>query len=75
VFTPLHGTAWDSVGTTLERAGFGSSRRLAGIFYFEDMAVLKVMFSALLTAMLGLSICISLGWIDLSDQVYLMKTY
>ncbi|HIJ56222.1 MAG TPA: YeeE/YedE family protein [Deltaproteobacteria bacterium] len=62
-------------GLALERAGFGSSKRLAGIFYFNDMAVLKVMFSALLTAMLGLSICISLGWIDLSDQVYLMKTY
>ena len=37
----------------LERAGFGSSRRLAGIFYFRDMAVLKVMFSGLVTAMLG----------------------
>ncbi len=62
-------------GLALERAGFGSSKRLAGIFYLKDMSVLKVMFSALLTAMLGLSICISLGWIDLSDQVYLMKTY
>ena len=62
-------------GLALERAGFGSSRRLAGIFYFKDMSVLKVMFSALLTAMLGLSICVALGWVDLSGQVYLMKTY
>ena len=32
-------------GFALERAGFGSSRKLAGIFYFRDMTVLKVMFS------------------------------
>ena len=62
-------------GLALERAGFGSSRRLAGIFYFKDMSVLKVMFSALLTAMLGLSICVAFGWVDLPDQIYLMKTY
>jgi len=43
-------------GFVLERAGFGSSRRLAGIFYFRDMAVAKVMFSGLVTAMLGLPI-------------------
>ena len=28
-------------GVSLEKAGFGSSKRLAGIFYFRDMAVLK----------------------------------
>ncbi|MFP5212722.1 MAG: sulfurtransferase, partial [Acidobacteriota bacterium] len=42
-------------GFALERAGFGSSRRLSGIFYLRDMAVLKVMFTALVTAMIGLS--------------------
>ncbi len=62
-------------GLTLERAGFGSSRRLAGIFYFKDMAVLKVMFTALLTAMIGLSFCIGLGVIDPSTEIYFMKTY
>lgn len=41
-------------GFVLERAGFGSSRRLAGIFYFRDMTVLRVMFTAVITAMLGL---------------------
>ena len=40
-------------GFILERAGFGSSRRLAGVFYLTDMTVIKVMFSALITAMLG----------------------
>jgi thiosulfate/3-mercaptopyruvate sulfurtransferase len=50
-------------GFALERGGFGSSRRLAGIFYFRDMSVLKVMFSALVTAMLGLLYCERLGWL------------
>lgn len=62
-------------GLALERAGFGSSRRLAGIFYFKDMAVLKVMFTALLTAMLGLSLCIESGLIDPASELYFMKTY
>ena len=39
-------------GFGLERAGFSSSRRLAGVFYFTDMAVVKVMFTALITASL-----------------------
>ncbi|MBM4091147.1 MAG: sulfurtransferase [Planctomycetes bacterium] len=60
-------------GFVLERAGFGSSRKLAGIFYFRDMTVLKVMFTAVITAMLGLSYAIALGWID-PDQVYALPT-
>ena len=54
-------------GFALERAGFSSSRRLAGIFYFRDMAVLKVMFTALITATLGLAYFTALGWIHLDD--------
>lgn len=61
-------------GFALERAGFGSSRKLAGIFYFTDMTVLRVMFTALITAMLGLSLVVGLGWIDLESQVYLIPT-
>ena len=60
-------------GFILERAGFGSSRRLAGIFYFRDMAVVKVMFSALITAMLGLCYLLALGWIS-PDQLFFMPT-
>jgi len=60
-------------GIALERAGFSSSRRLAGVFYFTDMAVIKVMFSALITAMLGLSYMVGFGWISM-DQVFLMPT-
>ena len=43
-------------GFWLERAGFGSSRKLAAIFYLRDFAVLKVMFTALLTAAIGLQV-------------------
>ncbi len=60
-------------GFALERAGFSSSRRLAGVFYFTDMAVVKVMFSALITAMLGLSYLAAFGWIHM-DQIFLMPT-
>ena len=38
-------------GFFLERAGFGSARKLAAIFYFKDFAVLRVMFTAILVAM------------------------
>ncbi|MBU0718034.1 MAG: YeeE/YedE family protein [Planctomycetes bacterium] len=60
-------------GFVLECAGFGSSRRLAGIFYFRDMTVLKVMFSGLVTAMLGLAYLVAFGWISL-ESIYLMPT-
>ena len=32
-------------GVCLERAGFGSARRLTAVFYLYDMAVVKVMFT------------------------------
>ncbi len=60
-------------GFVLERAGFGSSRRLAGIFYFRDMTVLRVMFTAVITAMLGLLLFTGMGWIELGS-VYAMPT-
>ncbi|RJR34486.1 MAG: sulfurtransferase [Deltaproteobacteria bacterium] len=60
-------------GVALERAGFGSSRKLTGVFYFEDMAVIKVMFSALITAMLGLAYFQALGFIG-PDELYFMPT-
>lgn len=60
-------------GFVLERAGFSSSRRLAGVFYFTDMAVVKVMFTALLTALLGLSFLAGLNWLPF-DRLYFMPT-
>lgn len=61
-------------GWCLEQAGFGSSRRLSGIFYFRDMAVLKVMFSAVITAALGLLILFNLGLIS-PESIYFPETF
>jgi len=60
-------------GFLLERAGFGSSRKLAGVFYLKDMTVIKVMFTAVIVAMLGLAFLIRGGWLT-SDHVYLLPT-
>jgi rhodanese-related sulfurtransferase len=61
-------------GFFLERAGFGSSRKLAAQFYFRDLSVLKVMFTAIITAMTGLYFFARLGIVDLS-LVYLVPTF
>ena len=63
-----------SFGFWLERAGFGDSRKLALQFYFEDMTVLKVMFTAIITAMLGLMYLTLFGWIDIS-MIYINPTF
>lgn len=60
-------------GVFLEQAGFGSSRRLTGIFYLQDMAVLKVMMSAIVTAAVGLRVLVAAGLLDLS-QVHQLET-
>ncbi len=61
-------------GFWLERAGFGESRKLALQFYFKDMTVLKVMFMAIVTAMLGLLYLTLFGWMDLS-KVFVNPTF
>ncbi len=60
-------------GLVLERAGFGSSRKLAAVFYFRDMTVIKVMFTAVLVAALGLAYARLFGLIG-ADGVYLLPT-
>ena len=60
-------------GLCLEKAGFGSSKRLTGVFYFTDMAVVKVMFSALVTAAIGLAAAERLGVVS-PDVLFLMPT-
>ena len=61
-------------GFFLERAGFGSARKLAAQFYLYDMSVFKVMFTAIVTAMLGVTYLGWIGWLDLS-LVYLVPTH
>ena len=61
-------------GFFLERAGFGNARVLAAQFYFRDLRVLKVMFTAIVTAMVGLFVLARVGIVDLS-LVYLTPTF
>ena len=61
-------------GFFLERAGFGSARKLAAQFYLRDLSVLKVMFTAIITAMTGLYLLSRFGFVDLS-LVYLVPTF
>ncbi|MFW5725630.1 MAG: YeeE/YedE thiosulfate transporter family protein [Bacteroidota bacterium] len=61
-------------GYVLEQAGFSSSRKLAGVFYGYDFVVLRVFFTAGVTAMVGLVFLSFMGWIDMS-LVYINPTY
>jgi hypothetical protein len=61
-------------GFFLERAGFGSAKKLVSQFYLNDLAVFKVMFTAIVTAMLGVTYLSWAGFLDLS-LVYLVPTY
>jgi len=61
-------------GFALERGGFGTARILAAQFYLYNMRVLKVMFTAIVTAMLGIYYLSLFGLMDLS-LVYISETY
>jgi uncharacterized protein len=60
-------------GFSLERAGFGSARKLTAVFYLHDMAVVKVMFTAIVTAMVGLAALAAVGLLDVKE-LYLEPT-
>ena len=51
-------------GFVLEQAGFGNCNKLAAQFYLKDQSVLKVMFTAIITAMVLLFWASALGIID-----------
>jgi uncharacterized membrane protein YedE/YeeE len=61
-------------GWFLERSGMGSARKLAGQFYLRDLTVFKVMFTAIVTAMLGVFWLEWIGFLDLS-RVYVPETW
>ena len=60
-------------GFVLERAGFSSGCKLTAVFYGYDMAVVKVMFTAIVTAMVGLWALAALGVLDMAE-VYVVPT-
>lgn len=61
-------------GFILEQAGFSSSKKLAGVFYGYDFTVLRVFFTAGVTAMSGVIILGYLGWLD-TEFMYINPTY
>ncbi len=61
-------------GYILEASGFSSSRKLAGVFYGYDFAVLKVFFTAAVVAVIGLYYMDYLNWVDIT-QLYVHPTF
>jgi hypothetical protein len=61
-------------GAALEVAGFANSRKLANQFYFKDMTVLKVMFTAIVTAMVLVFLASGTGLLAF-NEVYVPPTY
>lgn len=61
-------------GFVLERAGFGRADRLAAVFYGRNFRVLRVMFTAIVTAMIGLYFFDLLGVMPLSS-IGILDTY
>ena len=61
-------------GYALEIGGFGKSDKLAAQFYFKDLTVLKVMFTGIIVAMLGVFFTSALGLLDY-NLVWVNPTY
>jgi hypothetical protein len=61
-------------GFFLERAGFGSAKKLVAQFYLTDLAVFKVMFTAIITAMVGIFVLGRVGFLDIA-ALPLIGTY
>ena len=61
-------------GYALEIAGFAHSPKLAAQFYFKDMTVLKVMFTAIVVAMVGIFLASGLGLLDY-NLIWVNPTY
>ena len=61
-------------GFVLEQAGFSSTKKLVGLFYGYDFTVLKVFFTAGVTAMIGVLLFSQIGILDLS-LIYINPTF
>jgi uncharacterized protein len=75
--------AWNNVialllgagfGFTLEASGFSSSRKIMGTFFAYDFVVLRVFFTAAITAMTGIFYFDYMGWMDAS-MLYINPYY
>lgn len=63
-----------SFGAVLEMSGFGSSPKLAAQFYFKELTVLKVMFTAIIVAMVLIFLASGLGLLDY-ERIWVNPTY
>jgi hypothetical protein len=61
-------------GFFLERAGLGSAKKLSAQFYGRDLTVFKMMFTAIITAMIGAFFLNWFGFLQL-ELVHLTPTY
>jgi rhodanese-related sulfurtransferase len=61
-------------GYVLEISGFGNSKILAAQFYFKNLTVLKVMFTAIVTAMVLVFLSSAIGILDF-NLVYVPETH
>jgi len=61
-------------GFILEASGFSSSRNITGVFYGYNFVVLRVFFTAVIVAMVGLLYFDYFGWIDLS-KIFILPTF
>jgi len=61
-------------GFLLEAAGFTNTRKLAGVFYGYDFVVLKVFFSAAISAAIGLFLMNHYGLIEM-EAIFYPKTF
>ncbi len=61
-------------GFILESSGFSSARNIVGVFYGYNFVVLRVFFTALIVAMVGLLYFDYFGWLDLS-KIFILPTY
>ncbi len=75
-FVPIHGSSpftylliaalvGTAFGFFLERSGFGSAKKLTAVFTLRDWGVYRVMFTALVTAMVGAQLLAAIGWMEL----------
>jgi len=61
-------------GFILEASGFSSSRNITGVFYGYNFVVLRVFFTAVIVAMVGLMYFDYFGWLDLS-KIFILPTF
>lgn len=61
-------------GMFLEKAGFGNARKLVQQFYLTDMSMFKVLFSAIVTAMIGIYWLSYFNVLDIT-QIYINGSF